>query len=145
MAAAVVVVNPLPTAARLGRLEASPQLSERSIMANLTELTESHMAASREEERGRSAELVAHDGPLRQTVIALREGVRMAEHNSPPAASLQVLKGRVRVDLDDEAQGEFGEGELWILTHERHSVMALEDSAFLLTTVTSQQGQSSYS
>lgn len=114
-------------------------------MANLEELTESHLATARKEERGRSAELVAHDGPLRQTVIALRDGVRMAEHNSPPAASLQVLKGRVRVDLDNEAQGEFSEGELWILTHERHSVLALEDSVFLLTTVTSQSGQSSFS
>lgn len=114
-------------------------------MANLNELVESHLAVARTEERGRSAELVAHDGPLRQTVIALRDGMRMAEHNSPPAASLQVLKGRVRVDLDNESQGEFGEGELWILTHERHSVFALADSVFLLTTVTSQQGQDSRS
>ena len=112
-------------------------------MANLNELAESHLAAARTEERGRSAELIAHDGPLRQTVIALRDGVRMAEHNSPPAASLQVLKGRVRVDLEDEMQGEFDEGELWILTHERHSVLALADSVFLLTTVTSQPGQDS--
>ncbi len=114
-------------------------------MANLNELAESHLAAARTEERGRSAELIAHDGPLRQTVIALRDGVRMAEHNSPPAASLQVLKGRVRVELDNEMQGEFDEGELWILTHERHSVLALSDAVFLLTTVTSQPGQDSRS
>lgn len=114
-------------------------------MANLNELAESHLATARAEERGRSADLIAHDGPLRQTVIALKEGVRMAEHNSPPAASLQVLRGRVRVDLDDEMQGEFSEGELWILTHERHSVFALTDAVFLLTTVTSQPGQASYS
>lgn len=56
-----------------------------------------------------------------------------------------MLAGRVRVELDDEMQGEFGEGELWILTHERHSVLALEDSVFLLTTVTSQAGQESRS
>ena len=114
-------------------------------MGNLKELAESHLATARAEDRGRSAELVAHDGPLRQTVIALTDGTRMAEHNSPPAASLQVLIGRVRVDLENEMQGEFGEGELWILTHERHSVLALEDSVFLLTTVTSQQGQDSRS
>lgn len=114
-------------------------------MANLNELAESHLGAARAEERGRSADVIAHDGPLRQTVIALRDGVRMDEHNSPPAASLQVLRGRVRVDLDNEMQGEFNEGELWILTHERHSVLALTDAVFLLTTVTSQQGQDSYS
>ncbi|MFD6857221.1 cupin [Rhodococcus sp. NPDC060090] len=114
-------------------------------MANLRELTESHLSTARTDKHGRSAALVANDGPLRQTVIALREGTRLAEHNSPPAASLQVLAGRVRVDLEEESQGEFGEGELWILTHERHSVLALADSVFLLTTVTSQQGQQSYS
>lgn len=114
-------------------------------MANIKDLAESHLATALTEKNGRSSALVAHDGPLRQAVIALREGVRMEEHNSPPAASLQVLKGRVRVDLQDEVQGEFSEGELWILTHERHSVMALEDSAFLLTTVTSQPGQDSRS
>lgn len=113
-------------------------------MANLRELAESHLAAARTGKHGRSAELIANDGPLRQTVIALRKGMELAEHNSPPASSLQVLVGRVRVDIEAGAQWEFSEGELWILTHERHSVLALADSAFLLTTVTNQQGQDSY-
>lgn len=105
-------------------------------MADLTTLVETHLSTARTDERGRSAEMIAHDGPLRQTVIALRKDTRLPAHNSPPAASLQVLTGRVRVELDTDMQGEFGEGELWILTHERHSVLALEDCAFLLTTVT---------
>lgn len=32
-------------------------------------------------------------------------------------------------------------GELHSLTHQRHAVTALEDSVFLLTTVTSQPGE----
>jgi hypothetical protein len=32
---------------------------------------------------------------------------------------------------------EIDEGRLDVLTHDRHSVLALEDSVFLLTTVTS--------
>ncbi|MCU4297318.1 cupin [Brevibacterium permense] len=106
-------------------------------MADLNELTETHMGLARRSENGRSAELVAHDGELRQTVIALADGVRLPAHNSPPAASIQVLAGSIRVELGEEVQGEFGAGELWTLTHERHSVLALEDCAFLLTTVTS--------
>ncbi|WP_312349302.1 cupin [Actinomyces sp.] len=106
-------------------------------MADLRSLTALHLAAAHDSEKGRSSELVAQDGPLRQTVIALVEGTRLGEHNSPPAASLQVLRGRVRVDTDQQSQGEFSTGELWTLTHERHSVLALEDSVFLLTTVTS--------
>lgn len=91
---------------------------------------------ARSGEHGRAAQLVAHDGPLRQSVVALVDGVRLAEHNSPPAASLQVLSGRVRVELGDDVQAEAATGELLVLTHERHAVLALEDSAFLLTTVT---------
>lgn len=86
--------------------------------------------------KGRSAEILVHDGPLRQTVIGLRIGQLLAEHNSPPAASMYVLRGRVRVTGQD--QSEVVAGEIVALTHVRHGVEALEDSVFLLTTVTSQ-------
>ena len=43
----------------------------------------------------------------------------------------------MRIELEGSVQGEFCRGELWVLTHQRHSVLALEDSVFLLTTVTS--------
>lgn len=112
-------------------------------MPDLHTLARTHVSNARADERGRSAELVVHDGELRQTVIALAADVRLPAHNSPPAASILVLTGRIRVELDADVQGELGEGELWTLTHERHSVLALEDSAFLLTTVTSVGRQSS--
>jgi quercetin dioxygenase-like cupin family protein len=35
--------------------------------------------------------------PLRQTVLALAAGVRLAEHEALGAATLQVLRGRVRL------------------------------------------------
>lgn len=106
-------------------------------MPNLHEVLERNMAAALVSHNGRSAELIAHDGVLRQTIVALRAGTRLGEHNSPPAATLQVLRGSLRVEVGDSEQGEFRQGELWVLTHERHGVLALEDCAFLLTTVTS--------
>ncbi|MFE5309222.1 cupin [Isoptericola sp. NPDC056573] len=105
-------------------------------MADLDDLTTTHLDKARAAENGRSAEVVVHDGPLRQTILALVEGIELGEHNSPPAASVLVLHGRVRVtalDGDDEVRA----GQLRVLTHERHAVSALEDSVFLLTTVTS--------
>ncbi len=48
-----------------------------------------------------------------------------------------MLRGRVRVTALGEGDVELGEGELRVLTHERHAVSAVEDAAFLLTTVTS--------
>lgn len=104
-------------------------------MAHIDEMVDTHLAAARTAENGRSAQLVAHDGELRQTVIALTAGSRLSEHNSPPAATLLTLVGRVRVESPGETV-EIPAGHLWVLTHERHSVVADEDSAFLLTTVT---------
>jgi len=100
-------------------------------------LTDTHLAAARASERGRSAELVLHDGELRQTIIALTAGTELAEHNAPPAASLQVLRGRLRITGGGDAGAEVPAGVLHLLTHERHAVVALEDAVFLLTTVTS--------
>ncbi|HLS64106.1 MAG TPA: cupin [Ruania sp.] len=108
-------------------------------MPDLTALTSSHLQAARDSEHGRSAELVLRDGVLRQSILALREGTELAEHNSPHAASIQVLVGRVRVT--GEGDPVIAAGELQVLTHQRHAVLALEDSVFLLTTVTSQPGE----
>lgn len=105
-------------------------------MPDLVDLTRSHLAAAHAAEHGRSAELVLHDGVLRQSVIALTAGSELAEHNSPPAASLQVLVGAVRVTGAGSAPVVTA-GQLVVLTHERHAVKAEEDSVFLLTTVTS--------
>ena len=51
-------------------------------MPDLNALIETHLAEARASEEGRSAERVAHDGVLRQTVIALRAGARLGAHNS---------------------------------------------------------------
>lgn len=91
---------------------------------------------------GRHAEILVHDGPLRQTVLALKKGVKLSEHNSPPAASIQVIRGAVQVTGEQTVV--IQEGHVEALTHHRHSVEALENSVFLLTTVTSIPGQNSH-
>lgn len=103
-------------------------------MADLSDRANVHLAAALENEHGRSAELILRDGPMRQTIIALRSGAELAEHNSPAAASVQVLSGRIRVTGQQVA--EIPAGRIDVLSHDRHSVLALEDSVFLLTTVT---------
>jgi quercetin dioxygenase-like cupin family protein len=100
------------------------------------------LEAARVDEHGRHAELLIHDGPLRQTVIAIRAGAALPEHNSPPAASVLMVRGRVRIT--GERPAELSAGDLVALAHSRHSVEAVEDSVFLLTTVTSQPDAPSY-
>ena len=105
-------------------------------MADLFQVAEHHLDLASRDEHGRSAELILRDGVLRQSVLALQAGSELAEHNSPRAASLQVLRGRVRV-TGQGGEEEVEEGHVVVLTHQRHSVAALTDAAFLLTTVTS--------
>lgn len=104
-------------------------------MLELFALSDTYLAAARASDRGRSAEVVVHDGELRQAIIALTSGSELSEHNSPHAATLQVLRGRVRVTNGPRAI-EVPQGGLHLLTHDRHAVVAIEDSVFLLTTVT---------
>lgn len=101
---------------------------------------------AREADHGRAAQLAAHDGVLRQLVLALTAGTALAEHNAPPAASLQVLAGRVRLEYAADSSiedSELAAGELALIGHERHGLQALDDSVVLLTTVTGLPGEGS--
>ena len=83
---------------------------------------------------GRSARML-YGGPestLTQTVIAMREGARLGEHESPGEATMLVLRGRLRVATATQSW-EAGRGELLDLPGELHAVEALEDAAFLLS------------
>ncbi|WP_438488099.1 cupin [Streptomyces sp. S186] len=104
-------------------------------MVNLEILVRDQLADARASAHGRSAHLFVHDGPLRQTVIALLAGTALDEHNAPPAASLQVLRGRVRLTGPGGGQ-ELLAGHVTAIPHARHGLRALEDSVVLLTAVT---------
>jgi quercetin dioxygenase-like cupin family protein len=81
----------------------------------------------------RAAHTLAHpiDG-LRQTVIALLAGVDLGEHESPGPATLQVLRGRVRV-VSGNGGVPIGPGEIAPLPMQRHGLHAEEDSVVLLS------------
>jgi quercetin dioxygenase-like cupin family protein len=101
---------------------------------HLNEIALQHLNEARHNEHGRSAEQLLHQKVLRQTLMALKEGAELAEHNAPYAGSLQVLHGRIRVRSVETVVLEAG--HLHPVPQERHSVEALEDAVFLLTTVT---------
>ncbi|MDV8002739.1 cupin [Rhodococcus sp. IEGM 1408] len=111
-------------------------------MTNVTDAADRILSRAIEAPHGRHAEILVREGPLRQSLLALKAGTDLEEHNSPPAASLYLLRGAVQVT--GEGTVDIAAGELHTLTHHRHAVKALEDSVFLLTTVTSVAGQGSY-
>lgn len=101
---------------------------------SLNALVEEHLAAARSARAGRSAHTVhgGHEHLLRQTLIAMVAGIELAEHNSPGQATLQVLRGRVRMTtVDEEWSG--AAGDFVIIPRQRHALHADEDSAVLLT------------
>ncbi|MEV4944847.1 cupin [Streptomyces sp. NPDC053755] len=105
-----------------------------SAAVDLATLVEEHLAKARSDAHGRSAHRVVHDGVLRQSVIALTSGTGLDEHNAPPAASLQVLRGRVKLTAAGRSE-ELAAGELQMIPKERHGLVALEDAVVLLTAV----------
>lgn len=108
-----------------------------STITSLTDLAESQLVAARAASSGRSAVTVyggqRHD--LRQTLIALADGRALGEHQAPGEATLQVVRGRVRLHAGDDAW-EIGAGELAIIPSARHDLTALEDAVVLLTVAT---------
>lgn len=73
-----------------------------------------------------------HEKVLRQTVIGMLSGAEMGEHENPGEAALYVLKGSVRLIAGDQ-EWDARTGDLLLLPDTRHSLVALADSALLLT------------
>ena len=107
---------------------------------SLTALADDQLESARNAHAGRSARTVygGHEHELRQTLIAVAEGHRLDDHESPGEATLLVLRGRVRVatSADDADAVECEEGDFLILPLQRHNVDALEDAVMLLTVAT---------
>jgi quercetin dioxygenase-like cupin family protein len=101
---------------------------------SLTDTAEAHVRRARAAAHGRSAHTVhgGHDRALRQTVVALRAGTTLNEHDSTREATLQVLAGRVRLTSDTQAMEAIA-GDLLPVPGVAHTLDAVEDSALLLT------------
>lgn len=81
---------------------------------------------------GRAARTVLSGQAMRAVVIAMKEGVELAEHDSPPAATLYCITGSVAV-RSAHREWTVQPGELVPIPPQRHSVHAHTDSAVLLT------------
>lgn len=101
---------------------------------NLTSLADAQLVAGREASSGRAA-VTAYGGRehrLRQTLIALRAGERLGEHDAPEEATLQVLEGEVALHAGgDTWRG--SAGDHLVIPPQRHDLEAISDAAVLLT------------
>ena len=101
---------------------------------SLTALARHHQEAARASSSGRSAHTLygGHEHVLRQTLVALRAGSGLDEHESPGEATLQVLHGRITL-VAGENRWNGSPGDLLFVPDSRHAVEAVEDSVVLLT------------
>ncbi len=107
-------------------------------MTGHPEITELDTAAkelltdARGHDSRRTARTVVTGTAMRATLIALCEGASMADHDAPPAATLQVVEGRVRLHTRDR-EWVLDAGHLVAVPHQRHGLTALTDAVVLLT------------
>lgn len=113
-----------------GRDPETPEL-----LPNLVELVDELIGEAHASSSGRATQSVMHTDLLRTVVIALRAGATLAEHEAPAAASLQVLRGEVTLGTGS-VDFHLTTGLFTPIPHERHSVVAHQDSALLLTVAT---------
>lgn len=101
---------------------------------SLSELAAELMTVARAASNKRFARTVfgGRDRVLRQTVIAMCGGERMAEHKNPGEATLQLLSGNIELRGLTRTWA-LAPGDLVEIPDEVHSVEVLEDSVFLLT------------
>jgi quercetin dioxygenase-like cupin family protein len=101
---------------------------------SLDALAREHLERAAKSPAGRSAETVygGHEHVLRHTLVAMRAGVSMGEHESPGEASIVVLRGRVRLRSGGNEWDAMA-GDLLAVPQARHSLEALEDTAIVLT------------
>jgi quercetin dioxygenase-like cupin family protein len=102
---------------------------------------EEHLAKALESPQGRSSHTLVggHDRVLRQTVVALKAGERLAEHEAPGEATLLVLRGEVSLGTASTTQT-VSAHQLAEIPLERHDLTAHEDSVVLLTVAKSVGG-----
>jgi quercetin dioxygenase-like cupin family protein len=98
----------------------------------LTELADALIADLRHHPAGRAAKTILTGTVMRAVVIALKEGAEMSEHDSPAAATLYVIKGRVTLRAGKREWPVYP-GQLIPIPPQRHAVEAHADSAILLT------------
>ena len=101
---------------------------------SLTALAREHLETARTTSSGRSAHTVygGHEKVLRQTVIGMVKDAYLAEHENPGESTIQVLTGRLRLTAGADSW-EVRRGDMLIVPDARHRLVALADSAVLLT------------
>lgn len=100
----------------------------------LAGLADDLLEQARELQAGRAARTLTPGAgaALKQTLLAMTEGVALQEHTAPGPATIQVLRGEVRLGTSDSTT-EVSAGQWAPIPAEPHDLLALTDATLLLT------------
>jgi quercetin dioxygenase-like cupin family protein len=101
-------------------------------LMTLHTMGEEQLERARQASNGRASTTVHHGSRLRQTLVALVQGTRMGEHQSPGDATVLCLRGHVVLNVGDRVI-DVPEGSLLHVPPQRHDLVAREDSLVVLT------------
>ena len=107
-------------------------MTSKATVTDLGLLVEDLLRQATTHHSNRAASTLLFGPSMRATAIALTEGAELAEHESPPAASLQVLTGTVRLHSGAH-EWVLSTGQLVAIPSTRHGVTAITDAVVLLT------------
>jgi quercetin dioxygenase-like cupin family protein len=112
---------------------AARQMSGRGQVFNLTGEVRSLRGELDHTSGGRAAKTLAKTDGVRVTLVLLSSGATLNPESTAGGASLHVLEGRVRVQVEGE-QWDLGPRNLIVLGENlREPVTAIEEAAFLVT------------
>jgi quercetin dioxygenase-like cupin family protein len=106
---------------------------------DLAEVTEWVSQEADYQQNGHNAITLVKGPVLRVVLVAMQNGAQLHRHQAPGPLTISVIKGRVNFSLTSEDKSttiEVGQGQLLVLEEPKlHEVVALEESALLLTIV----------
>jgi quercetin dioxygenase-like cupin family protein len=88
---------------------------------------------ARSQSNGHASRLLVGGSAQRAVLMALTEGAELGEHESPAAATFQVVIGSARLYAAGGASWTVRAGEVVAIPEDRHGAQALEDCVILLT------------
>jgi quercetin dioxygenase-like cupin family protein len=115
------------------RSRRQPHPPARDGSFDLLRQIDSLRASAEYRDHGHAAHTLIKTPTLRIVLVALARGKKLAEHSVAEPVSIQVLGGRIRIDLPG-CPVDHGTGRLMSLERDvPHDVQALTDAAFLMT------------
>lgn len=102
------------------------------MVTDLNQLAETLLTEARDATNGVVSRAIVHGDRQRAVLMAILAGSSLGEHNAPPAATLQVLSGRARLQADGQ-ETRLEAGQLTEIPPVRHDLSADEDTVAILT------------